>query len=263
MAGTDPIMLEIADRVAIVTLNRPERLNALSPAVLDQLDAMLGTLSGQDVGALVITGAGRAFCSGADLLGEDGEVGLPDDLGQLIDDHYIPLVERLWDLPLPVIAAVNGIAAGAGCSLALCADLIVAGSSASFIQAFANIGLVPDAGSTWILPRMIGRARAMEMMMLGDKIPAEQALAWGLVNRVVEDDRLLEEAVAMATRLARGPSQAYGLLRKLARKSLEVPLGDALALERDAQRIAGRTEDFKNAVESFVARARFKKTGGA
>jgi 2-(1,2-epoxy-1,2-dihydrophenyl)acetyl-CoA isomerase len=162
------------------------------------------------------------------------------------------LVEALFGLGIPVVAAVNGPAAGAGASLALCADLVVAARSAYFLQAFVNIGLIPDAGATWLLPRLAGRARALEMMMFGERIGAEQALEWGLIARVVDDEFLLEEAVSLATRLAQGPTIALGLIRKLARESAHLPLTEALAAERAAQRRAGESDDFKAAVAAFL-----------
>jgi 2-(1,2-epoxy-1,2-dihydrophenyl)acetyl-CoA isomerase len=158
----------------------------------------------------------------------------------------------LFALPMPVVAAVNGPAAGAGCSLALAAEIVIAGRSAYFLQAFINLGLIPDAGATWLLPRLAGRARAMEMMMLGERITAEKAADWGLISRVVEDEALAAEAAALAARLAAGPTIAYGLLRRLARNAEQLPLAEALAAERIAQRDAGRTEDFRRAVLAFL-----------
>src|SRR5205085_314867 len=157
---------------------------------------------------------GRGFSSGADLA-TDG--GLPEDVGEALDSHLNPLIEDVFALPMPVVAAVRGPCAGAGCSLALAADIVIAARSAYFLQAFINIGLVPDAGATWLLPRLSGRARAMEMMMLGERISAEQAADWGMISRAVEDVDLESESVALATRLTRGPTIAYGLLRRPAR----------------------------------------------
>jgi 2-(1,2-epoxy-1,2-dihydrophenyl)acetyl-CoA isomerase len=198
---------------------------------------------------LLLTGEGRGFSSGADLASGGG---LPEDAGEALEKHFNPLVKALFDLPFPVVAAVNGPAAGAGCSLALCADIVLAARSAYFLQAFVNIGLIPDAGATWLLPRLAGRARAMEMMMLGGRIPAEQAATWGLISRVVEDEHLMSEAVLLATNLAQGPTVALGLIRKLARDAEQLALGDALAAERIAQGEAGRTSDFKSAVIAFL-----------
>jgi 2-(1,2-epoxy-1,2-dihydrophenyl)acetyl-CoA isomerase len=158
----------------------------------------------------------------------------------------------VFDLPFPVVAAVNGPCAGAGCSLALAADIVIAARSAYFLQAFVNIGLIPDAGATWLLPRLAGRARAMEMMLLGERIPAEQAAQWGLISRVVKDEHLISEAVALATNLAQGPTVALGLIRRLARNAEQLSLTDALAAERVAQKQAGETQDFKAAVIAFL-----------
>ena len=235
--------------VAIITLARPDSLNALSAPMLGELLAAVEEIAASGARCLLITGDGRGFSSGADLASGGG---LPDDVGAALEEYYNPLLEALFALPIPVVAAVNGPAAGAGCSLALAADLVVAGRSAYFLQAFVNIGLIPDAGATWLLPRLAGRARAMEMMMLGERIPAEQALEWGLISRVVDDEHLQSEAVALATRLAQGPTVALGLIRKLARESQSLALGDALAAERVAQRDAGRTQDFRSAVMSFL-----------
>lgn len=235
--------------VATVTLERPDTLNALSFALLDELRAALPRALERGARCLLLTGEGRGFSSGADLSGSGG---LPDDAGAALEAYYNPLVEELFALPIPFVAAVNGPAAGAGASLALCADIVVAARSAYFLQAFVNIGLIPDAGATWLLPRLVGRARAMEMMMLGERISAEQALEWGLIARVVDDVDLESEAVALATRFAQGPTAAYGLIRRLARDSEHLALTEALAAERIAQREAGRTEDFMHGVTAFL-----------
>jgi 2-(1,2-epoxy-1,2-dihydrophenyl)acetyl-CoA isomerase len=244
------IRLELSPAaVATVTLNRPDSLNALSAAMLDELRAAVELLPGAGARCLLLAGEGRGFSSGADLASGGG---LPDDVGAALEAHYNPLIEALFALPLPVVAAVQGPCAGAGCSLALAADIVIASRSAYFLQAFVNIGLIPDAGATWLLPRLAGRARAMEMMMLGERIPAEQALDWGMIARVVADEELASEAVALATRLALGPTIAYGLIRRLARDAGQLPLTEALAAERIAQREAGRTDDFKSAVMAFL-----------
>src|SRR5687768_1130919 len=235
--------------VATITMARPQSLNALNGAMVDELRAAVEETGRSGARCLLITGEGRGFSSGADLASGGG---LPDDAGAALEKHFNPLVEALFALPIPVVAAVNGPAAGAGCSLALAADIVVAARSAYFLQAFVNIGLIPDAGATWLLPRLAGRARALEMMMLGERIPAEQALEWGLVSRVVEDEHLASESVAIATRLAQGPTVALGLIRRLAREAQSMPLSEALAAERAAQREAGGTEDFKGAVMAFL-----------
>ena len=239
--------------VATITLNRPDSLNALNGGMVDELRRAVESLPGSDARCLLITGEGRGFSSGADLASGGG---LPDDAGAALEKHFNPLIEALFALDLPVVAAVNGPAAGAGCSLALAADIVIAARSAYFLQAFVNVGLVPDAGATWLLPQLAGRARALEMMMLGERIPAETALEWGMIARVVDDGDLVEEAVALASNLAQGPTVALGLIRKLARASAQLPLSGALAAERIAQREAGRTEDFRAAVIAFLQKRR-------
>jgi 2-(1,2-epoxy-1,2-dihydrophenyl)acetyl-CoA isomerase len=248
--GFEHIRLEQSPAaVATLTIDRPDRLNALSAQTVDELRAAVEQVGGSDARCLLIAGEGRGFSSGADLASGGG---LPDDVGASLEKHFNPLMEALFALPIPVVAAVNGAAAGAGASLALAADIVIAARSAYFLQAFVNIGLIPDAGATWILPRLVGRARAMEMMMLGERIPAERALEWGLVSRVVEDEELACEAMAMAERLALGPTRALGLIRRLAREAQHLPLSDALAAERQAQRDAGRTADFRGGVMAFL-----------
>jgi 2-(1,2-epoxy-1,2-dihydrophenyl)acetyl-CoA isomerase len=235
--------------VATITIVRPDKLNALSGQTVDELRAAVEEAGSSGARCLLLTGDGRAFSSGADLAGGGG---LPEDVGASLEKHFNPLIEAVFALPIPVVAAVNGPAAGAGCSLALAADIVIAARSAYFLQAFVNIGLIPDAGATWLLPRLAGRARAMEMMMLGERVPADKALEWGLISRVVEDDSLPSEAAALAARLAQGPTVALGLIRKLARESGNLPLSQALAAERAAQREAGETADFRGAVMAFL-----------
>ena len=244
------IRLEVSPAaVATITIARPDTLNALSGQTVDELRAAVEEAPKAGARCVLLTGEGRGFSSGADLASGGG---LPDDVGASLDKHFNPLMEALFALPIPVVAAVNGAAAGAGCSLALAADIVIAARSAYFLQAFVNIGLIPDAGATWLLPRLAGRARAMDMMMLGERIPAEQARDWGLISRVVEDEHLASEAVLLATRLAQGPTVALGLIRKLARDAEQLSLSEALAAERIAQRDAGRTQDFRGAVMAFL-----------
>jgi 2-(1,2-epoxy-1,2-dihydrophenyl)acetyl-CoA isomerase len=243
--------------VATLTIARPDRLNALSSQTVDELRSAVEETGRSGARCLLLAGEGRGFSSGADLAGGGG---LPEDAGAALEKHFNPLVEALFALPMPVVAAVNGPCAGAGCSLALSADIVIAGRSAYFLQAFVNIGLIPDAGATWLLPRLAGRARAMEMMMLGERIPAERALEWGMIARVVDDEALAEESLALAARLAQGPTMALGLIRRLAREGGHVPLSEALAAERAAQREAGATQDFRGAVMAFLQKqpARFE-----
>lgn len=246
------LRLERFGDVAVVTLSRPASLNALNAELVDALREAALLQDRLGARCLLITGEGRAFSSGADLSGG----GLPADVGQSLEDHFNPLMEALASLPIPVVTAVNGVAAGAGCSLALAGDIILAGRSAYFLQAFINIGLVPDAGANWLLPRAVGRARAMEMMMLGDRVPADTALEWGMINRVVDDAALMDEALAMATRLAAMPTRALGLIRRLARDTASHGLSTALGLERIAQREAGESEDFRAGVTAFLGKTR-------
>jgi 2-(1,2-epoxy-1,2-dihydrophenyl)acetyl-CoA isomerase len=244
------VRLELSQaQVATLTIARPDKLNALSAQTVDELTAAVGEARAGGARCLLITGEGRGFSSGADLASSGG---LPEDAGEALEKHFNPLIEAVFDLPFPVVAAVNGPCAGAGCSLALAADIVIAARSAYFLQAFVNIGLIPDAGATWLLPRLAGRARAMEMMLLGERIPAEQAAQWGLISRVVEDEHLMSEAVALATNLAQGPTVALGLIRRLARNAEQLGLTDALAAERVAQKRAGETQDFKAAVIAFL-----------
>ena len=237
--------------VATLVINRPDRLNALSAETLDEMREAIEGLPQAGARCLLMTGEGRAFSSGADLATGGG---LPEDAGEALERHFNPLVEALFALPMPVVAAVNGPCAGAGCSIALAADMVIAARSAYFLQAFVNLGLIPDAGATWLLPRLVGRARAMEMMMLGERISAEQAAQWGMIARVVEDADLVVEASALAARLARGPTVAYALIRRLARDNAQSSLVEALAAERIAQREAGRTEDLKAGLAAFLTR---------
>ncbi|MBV9931714.1 MAG: enoyl-CoA hydratase/isomerase family protein [Alphaproteobacteria bacterium] len=243
------VRLEIGpNAVAALTIARPERLNALAAQTVDELRAAVEEADRSGARCLLLAGEGRGFSSGADLGGN----GLPEDAGAALEKHFNPLIEALFALDIPVVAAVQGPCAGAGCSLALAADIVVAARSAYFLQAFVNIGLIPDAGATWLLPRLAGRARALEMMMLGERIPAARALEWGMISRVVDDEHLASEAVALATRLAQGPTRALGLIRKLAREAQDTPLSGALAAERAAQREAGRTDDFRAGVLAFL-----------
>jgi 2-(1,2-epoxy-1,2-dihydrophenyl)acetyl-CoA isomerase len=244
--------------VATITLARPDTLNALSGRTVDELRAAVEESGRSGARCLLITGEGRGFSSGADLASGGG---LPEDAGEALEKHFNPLIEAIFALSIPVVAAVNGPAAGAGCSLALAADIVIAARSAYFLQAFVNIGLIPDAGATWLLPRLAGRARAMEMMMLGQRISADQAQQWGMISRVVEDEQLASEAVQLATNLAQGPTVALGLIRKLARDAEQLPLTEALVAERAAQREAGGTDDFKSAVMAFLQKQQPKFEG--
>ena len=244
----DSVTLDVADRVATLTLNRPERLNALVPAMFDDIHAAIDRAMGEGARAMVLTGAGRAFCSGADLQAGDAH----RDLGASVEHHYNPLATRLAGLDIPLVTAVNGAAAGAGCGIALAGDIVVMARGAYLLMAFVNIGLVPDCGSTWLAAKGAGRAKAMEMALLGERLMAPDALAAGLATRVVDDDALLSEAHAIARRLAHGPTVAIAAIRKQVAAALSSTLIESLAVERDNQRRAGATSDFAEAVAAFV-----------
>lgn len=252
MTDADPVLLAArAGDVAILTLNRPGRLNALDSALVAALNDAVERIADEGTArALLLRGAGRAFCSGADL-----QAGVASaDAGAPLEQRYNPLLHRLAALPIPIVAAVQGPAAGAGCALALAADFVVAARSAYFLLAFVNIGLVPDAGATWIIPRLVGVARARAMMMLGERIPAEQAAAWGLIHEAAPDDEAAARAEALAARLAAGPTRALGLMRRTLARALEGSLDETLTDERWAQRDAGRTADFAEGKAAFLQR---------
>ncbi len=260
--GFATILFERDAGVAVLTLNRPERLNSFNAEMHEDVAAALGTVEGDaGIRALLITGAGRGFCAGQDLNLRDASAGGEFDAGAAIDRYYNPLVRRLKALKKPVIAAVNGPAAGAGANLALACDIVVAARSASFLQAFCRIGLVPDTGGTWFLPRLAGSARAMGMMLLGEPLPAATAAEWGLIWKVVEDDRLMPEARALAGRLAQGPTIGLGLIKEALNRSLESGLDAQLDRERDVQRVAARSADFREGVAAFLEKRPARFTG--
>jgi len=252
---------ELENGVALITLSDPATLNAISVEMTAELDVFFDRAA-SEARCIVLTGEGRGFSSGANLasgappMDADGQ----PDLGGRLEQTFNPFVTKLRDLPIPYVTAVNGAAAGIGCSFALLGDLIVAGESAYFLQAFRRIGLVPDGSATYHLPRMIGRVRAMEMMLLGEKIHAKQAHDWGLVNRCVPDAELLPTAKALALELASGPTKTLGMIRRLAWSSLDNSWDEQLGAERQSQKIAGRTEDFREGVQAFFQKrpANFK-----
>ena len=259
------ILFSEADGVATLTINRPAQLNALHLGVISEMINAVDRVRDEGTArVLVLTGTGRAFCSGADLAGGGATGGGgsgPVDAGKGLETHFNPLLERLFALPVPFITAVNGAAAGAGCSYALAGDIVLAGRSAYFLQAFVNIGLVPDVGSTWMLPRLVGKARAQAMMMLGERVPAETALDWGMVYKVVDDAELLAEARAIAAKLAKGPTRSYALIRQGIRDSLDMTLTEALMVERRNQMQAGRSPDFAEGVAAFLQKRPAAFTG--
>ena len=251
MPGYDHILTERRGDVLAITLNRPDRLNAAPPAMFDEIGAVLADLGGAR--AVLLTGAGRAFCSGADIAGGALGAAEPGEATFLaLTEHYNPLMETLADLPVPVVSAVRGPVAGIGCSLALAADFCVASETAYFLQAFVNIGLVPDGGASWMLPRLIGRARAAEMMMLGERVSAAKALEWGMIHKVAADDALDAEALALAERLAAGPTIALGLIRQELQYALSNDYAAAMRNEAENQRRARGTKDSTEGGMAFL-----------
>ncbi|SLN77419.1 2-(1,2-epoxy-1,2-dihydrophenyl)acetyl-CoA isomerase PaaG [Oceanibacterium hippocampi] len=255
--GFESIEFTTENQAATIRLNRPDRLNSFTDGMHGELRQALDAVAADDtIRCLLITGAGRAFCAGADLTqtgpASDGEGGM--DIGLTLERHYNPLIKGLRELPKPVVAAVNGPAAGAGMSLAMAADVVVAARSAYFLQAFCNIGLVPDAGSTFFLPRLAGSARAAGMALLGEKLPAEEAERWGLIWKCVDDDKLGETAAALVAKLANGPTRGLGMIKRALNASLGNDLDQQLGLERVLQRDAGRTADFAEGVTAFLGK---------
>ncbi len=256
------ILLDIADNVATVTLNRPEKLNAFSVEMHQELRAAIKEIKAAKARAMVLTGAGRAFCAGADLGARDLATEEKLDLGALLEKYYNPLIRALHRLPMPVIAAVNGVAAGAGANIALGCDLVFAARSASFIQAFIRIGLVPDAGGTYMLPRLIGLQRAMGLAITGDKIDAETAAQWGMIWKCIDDDALMDEVMEFARHIATQPTRSIGLIKRALYASLGNDLDSQLDLERNLQRVAGYGTDYREGVQAFLEKRPAKFTGG-
>jgi len=256
------VRIGIEDGVAVITMADPATMNAAGVDMAQELNAAFGRAA-REARAAILTGEGRGFCSGANLSGggplQRAETQSELDAGAALESIYNPLVTSLRDLPIPFVTAVNGAAAGVGCSFALMGDLIVAGESGYFLQAFRRIGLVPDGGSTYLLPRAIGRARAMEMMLLGEKVPAKTALEWGMINRCVPDADLMTTAKELAVQLANGP-KSVAMIRRIAWASLDNDWKEQLHLERITQRDAGRTADFAEGVMAFAQKrpAKFK-----
>ncbi|HJT42640.1 MAG TPA: enoyl-CoA hydratase-related protein [Rhizomicrobium sp.] len=242
----DCVTLTAEDKVVIVALDQPDTVNALSEAMVADFNAALDAVEAGAFRALVLTGTGRGFCSGADM--KELPARQVEGAGKVLEQLFHPLFRRLRDLDMPIVTAVNGPAVGIGMSLALIGDLIVAARSSYFLLSFSRIGLVPDGGMTWLLPRLVGLARARELALLAEPLPAEKALEWGLINRVVDDARLLDEAKALALRLADGPA-ALPLTRKLFWDSESHEA--QLAREADAQQKAGMTEDFAEGLAAF------------
>jgi 2-(1,2-epoxy-1,2-dihydrophenyl)acetyl-CoA isomerase len=254
MATYETVRLDVADGVATLTLNRPERLNSFTVAMHGEMRAALDAVDADPaVRCLVLTGAGRGFCAGQDLADRAVAPGSDAlDLGASIEYYYKPMLLRLRRLRMPTVCAVNGVAAGAGANIPFACDLVFAAKSASFIQSFSKLGLVPDCGGTWWLPRLVGPARAMGLTLLGDKLPAAQAEEWGLIWRAVEDDELMPTALAAARQLAAGPTRGYVRTRAAVEASMQLSFEASLDLERDYQRELGRSADYREGVTAFM-----------
>jgi 2-(1,2-epoxy-1,2-dihydrophenyl)acetyl-CoA isomerase len=236
--------------IARLTLNRPDRLNSFTVEMHEEVAHAVSHLD--DARVLVLTGAGRGFCAGQDLNDRAVAPGESVDLGESVEKRYNPLIRTLTSLRIPVIARVNGVAAGAGANIALACDIVIAGKSAKFIQSFASIGLIPDSGGTWVLPRLVGQARALGLALTAEPLPAEKAAEWGLIWKAVEDEVLDAEVDALAARFASAPTRGLAAIKKMIRESWEHSLGEELVLQRDMMRALGQSEDYREGVAAFM-----------
>lgn len=251
----ETILFKIEAGVATLTLNRPDKLNSFNTTMHEELRDALEKVEAPENGVrcLLITGAGKGFSAGQDLSDRAIAPGAKaPNLGESLEQRYNPLVRKLKSLAMPVICAVNGVAAGAGANIALACDIVIASRNASFIQAFCKIGLVPDSGGSWSLPRLVGHARAMALSLLGDKVSADQAAQWGMIYQAVEPEALMKEAARLAARLAAQPTAGLGLIKRAIHASATNSFDEQLDLERDLQTIAGRTADYREGVRAFI-----------
>jgi 2-(1,2-epoxy-1,2-dihydrophenyl)acetyl-CoA isomerase len=262
MTTEHPILSETRTGYRIITLNRPDRLNAFNETMHKALrKALEDAEADEDCRALLITGAGRGFCTGQDLSDRLAKPGETVVLGGALEAHYNPLVRKLRALPFPVVAAVNGVAAGAGCNIALACDIVIASLKATFIQSFARVGLVPDSGGTWLLPRLVGEARARGLALLAQDLTAEKAASWGLIWRAVEDEVLMHEATRICEHFAMAPTQGLALIKRALNESATNTLDAQLDLERDFQRAASLTPDYAEGVRAFMEKRKANFTG--
>jgi 2-(1,2-epoxy-1,2-dihydrophenyl)acetyl-CoA isomerase len=259
MQNYETIDLRLEGGVARLTLDRPDRLNSFTIQMHEEVADALGRLGGARV--LVLTGAGRGFCAGQDLNDRAVAPGEAVDLGESVEQRYNPLIRRIVSLPIPVIARVNGVAAGAGANIALACDIVIAAKSAKFVQSFAAIGLIPDSGGTWILPRLVGHARAMGLALTGEALDAERAAQWGLIWKAVDEDMLDPEVNGLAGRLAAGPTSGLAEIKRLIRASWGQSLDEALDAQRDAMRELGFSEDYREGVAAFMEKRKPNFTG--
>lgn len=257
------IEFSVEQGLAVLTLNRPDRLNSFNTEMHGEVKQVFKDIKrNKDIRCLLITGNGRGFCAGQDL--SDRAVSAGDeapDLSASIEKNYNPLIRNIVALPMPVICAVNGVAAGAGANIALACDLVLAAKSASFIQSFNKLGLVPDSGGTWVLPKLVGQAQAMRLCLLGEKVPAQQALEMGMISQVCDNETLLEEALEMGKQLAKAPTKGLGLIKRAIQAAATNSLDEQLELERDLQGIAGRSDDYREGVSAFMEKREPNYTG--
>ena len=248
-----PILVDVRTGWRVITLNRPQRLNAFNEGMHQALaKAVAEAEADETCRALLITGAGRAFCAGQDLADRLVAPGATAKVGGALEQYYNPLVRKLRALPFPVIAAVNGVAAGAGANVALACDIVIAARSANFLQAFAKLGLIPDAGGTWVLPRLVGAARARGLALLAEPLPAEKAAEWGMIWKCVPDNELAAEAEKLCVHFASAPTFGLGLIKRALDAAETNDLATQLDLERDLQREAGATSDYAEGVRAFM-----------
>ena len=255
----ETIEFKLETGIARLTLNRPERLNSFTVQMHEEVADALSRLDGARV--LVIGGAGRGFCAGQDLNDRAVAPGVSVDLGESVELRYNPLIRKLTSLPFPVIAKVNGVAAGAGANIALACDIVIAAKSAKFIQSFASIGLIPDSGGTWVLPRLVGQARALGLALTAEPLPAEKAAEWGLIWKAVEDAALDDEVDALAVRFAEAPTLGLARIKTMIRESWAHSLDEELDLQRDAMRELGFSDDYSEGVAAFMGKRKPNFTG--
>ena len=255
----ETIDFKVEGGIARLTLNRPDRLNSFTIEMHEEVADALGQLG--EARVLVLTGAGRGFCAGQDLNDRAVAPGASVDLGESVEKRYNPLIRRLTGLPMPVIARVNGVAAGAGANIALACDIVIAAKSAKFIQSFANIGLIPDSGGTWVLPRLVGQARALGLALTAEPLPAEQAAEWGLIWKAVEDEALDAEVDTLAVRFAAAPTRGLAAIKRMIRASWSHSLDEELDLQRDAMRELGGSDDYREGVAAFMEKRKPNFTG--